>query len=477
MPRTARRTRSGQQNSPCIETSDSSTCSVPASFLIRGQLPRDPGAQTARLATQFISQNRSLLSELGATVEQRYDGQNVDLVIRSTTKVGAVPLLSPTTGRPDYGLVVKPRFEWTGLGPMLADMGWRVTPAPLSLPMLPRSERKIPAWVLSSIVLFRLRILLDQLERRFELVHEARSAPRGSVDWASYAITSVARAQFLRVPCRFPDLRDDRDLKGAIRFALQKQLQALEGQRTAGTFVLALITLCGDLLARVRDVAPRVPAPREFESWLRGSLKGESYRDGLRAIEWTADDRGLAGLADLQGLPWVMSMEKFFEAWCEAVLAKVATKIGGTLRSGRLRQTVVPLSWDPPYLGSQKSLLPDLVLERGETTIIVDAKYKEHWEEMQALHWGQLEEQLRERHRADLLQVLAYANLSRTPRIVVCLAYPCSRATWASLRDRGRLFHRASLRAGDRNVDLLLTAFPMGERIEEVASQFAKEVT
>ncbi len=169
-------------------------------------------------------------------------------------------------------------------------------------------------------------------------------------------------------------------------------------------------------------------------------------------------------------------MESFFEAWCEAVLATVARRIGGTLRSGRLRQTVVPLSWDPPYVGSQKSLLPDLILERGDTTIIVDAKYKEHWEEMQGQPWGQLEAQLRERHRADLLQVLAYANLSGTPRVVVCLAYPCSRATWASLRDRDRLFHRASLRAGARNVELLLTAFPMGERVDEVASRFAAEV-
>ncbi len=443
---------------------------------MRGQPPRDPSPQTARLATQFIRQNRSVLSELGASIEQRYNGQSVELAIHSTTKIGAIPLLSPTTGRPDYGLVVKPRFNWVGLGPMLADMGWRVTPSPLSLPMLPRSERKIPAWVLSTIVLFRLRALLDQLERRFELVRETRSAPRGSVDWTAYATASVARAQFARVPCRFPDLRDDRELKGAIRFALQKQLQALEGQRSAGAFVLALITLCGELLDKVRDVAPRLPAPREFDAWMRGSLRAESFRDGLQAIEWTVDERGLAGLADLQGLPWVMSMEAFFEAWCEAVVAKVARKIGGTVRSGRLRQTVVPLSWDPPYLGSQKSLLPDLVLERGETTIIVDAKYKEHWEEMQNRSWGRLQDELRERHRADLLQVLAYANLARTPRVVVCLAYPCSGTTWRSLRERQRLFHRATLRAGDRNVDLLLTAFPMGERIDDVASLFAAEV-
>jgi McrBC 5-methylcytosine restriction system component len=247
----------------------------------------------------------------------------------------------------------------------------------------------------------------------------------------------MSRRTFLSVPCRFPDLRDDRDLKAAIHYTLQKQLQGLDGQRTAGVFVLRLIEECQRLLERVRDTAPRQPGPLELDLWLRGSLRTDAFRSGLQAIQWTVDDRGLAGLSDLQGLPWVMSMEEFFEAWSETVLAAVARKIGGVLRAGRKRETLAPLNWDPPYVGSQKYLLPDLMLERGETTVIVDAKYKEHWEEMQRRTWGNLEDELRERHRADLLQVLAYGNLTTTPRILVCLAYPCSRDTWTSLKERG----------------------------------------
>ena len=53
----------------------------------------------------------------------------------------------------------------------------------------------------------------------------------------------------------------------------------------------------------------REPGPRELESWLRGSLKTDTFRDGIQAVEWTVDDRGLAGLSDLAGLPWAMSME------------------------------------------------------------------------------------------------------------------------------------------------------------------------
>jgi 5-methylcytosine-specific restriction endonuclease McrBC regulatory subunit McrC len=358
---------------------------------------------------------------------------------------------------------------------MLGDMGWRIIPAPLALPMLPRSERKIPAWVLSTMVLMRIEILLRQMERRFAMVDENRSMPRGSINWARYATHEMSRAHFLNVPCRFPDLREDRDLKGAIRFALNKQLAALDGQRTAGVFVLNLISLCQRLLDRVSDVPPAHPAPRQFEAWLRGPLRTDAFRNGLQAVEWTVDDRGLAGLSDLQGLPWVMAMEEFFEAWVEVVAAVVARRIGGIVRTGRQHQTNAPISWSPPYLGSQKALIPDVMLEHGDTTFIIDAKYKEHWEELTEHGWRNVEDELRERHRADLLQVLAYANLAKTTEVVACLAYPCSKATWTSLKERGRLFHRASIPAGERRLDLILTALPMGEKLETVASELQKE--
>jgi 5-methylcytosine-specific restriction endonuclease McrBC regulatory subunit McrC len=121
--------------------------------------------------------------------------------------------------------------------------------------------------------------------------------------------------------------------------------------------------------------------------------------------------------------------------------------------------------------------MPDLVLEREDQTIIVDAKYKQHWEEMQDHRWLNLEEEIRERHRADLLQVLAYANLSTKQRTTVCLAYPCLEETWKSLRERNQLFHRASVGAGTRRVDLLLTAFPMSTRVlPDVVDSMALEV-
>ena len=410
---------------------------------------------------------------LDVRVDRDFDGSDVQLLIQSGDAVGAIPLVSPTTARSDYGLVVQPRFPWPGVGPMLAEMGWRVAPTPLRLPLLHRSERRVPPWVLSFMILVRLRALLESLNRRFEVTREARLAPRGAVDWAQYATRNLPNAGFLSIPCSFPDLRDDRLLKGAIRCAVERQLHSLETQKEQGAFVHRLIELGQQLLRRVQAVPAYVPSSTTLTAWFRRPMRTEQFVDGLQAIEWTVEERGLAGLSDLEGIPWSMPMDKFFEAWVETVFRIVAQKTGGLMRVGRKRETTHPINWDPPYLGSQKSLRPDLSLEWDSATLFVDAKYKRHWEELQQHSWARVEEEMREQHRNDLLQVLAYANLARTPRVIACLAYPCSPESWNSLCQRGRLVHRAELAVGARSVRLWLTAVPMATTLDEIATPVA----
>lgn len=466
----------GRSEEVCLELMDHSVTqrSAVSFFQLRGM--RDPHAQAARMAEQFVTQNRALVSLLDVRIDRDYDGNDVRLIIQAGSAVGAIPLVSPITARPDFGLVVQPRFPWAGIGPMLAEMGWRVSPTALRLPLLRRSERRVPAWVLSFMILARLKALLDSLDRRFELTTETRQAPRGSVGWAEYATRSLPRAGFLSLPCTFPDLRDDRFLKGAVRHAVEHQLRSLETQKEHGAFVHRLMEFGQQILRRVQTVPLYVPSPTTVGSWLQRPLRTEHFINGLQAIEWTIEERGLAGASDLEGIPWTMPMERFFEAWVETVFRVVARRTGAQMKIGRTRETTRPIQWEPPYLGSQKSLVPDLWLDWASATLIVDAKYKRHWEELRQTSWWKVEEELREQHRADLLQVLAYANLALTSTVIVCLVYPCSAENWTSLRERGRLIHRAELRAGPRLLHIWLTAVPMAKTAERVAEPFAAEV-
>ncbi|MGA7409556.1 MAG: hypothetical protein WBW33_03665 [Bryobacteraceae bacterium] len=463
-------------NEVCLEIEDHGVARRSAIDFFGLRNLRDPHPAAGRMAEQFINQNVSLLSSLDVRVDRDYDGRDVTLVIQAGNSVGAIPLISPTTARPDYGLVIQPRFPWTGIGPMLAEMGWRVGPTPLRLPLLRRSERRVPPWVLSSMILVRLSALLDSLDRRFEMVSVDRSAPRGRIDWAEYATKRLSTGNFLSVPCTFPDLRDDRHLKGAIRYSVEKQISALETQKEHGGFVHRLIEFARQLQRRVRTVPICIPSRSMLDMWLQRPMRTKHLREGLQGIEWTVEERGLAGLSDLQGIPWKMPMQQFFEAWVEVVFSSVARRTGGRLKVGRKRETTHPINWEPPYLGSQKALVPDLWMDFDGVTLIVDAKYKRHWEEMQKHSWVRVQEDLREQHRNDLLQVLAYGNLAKTISVVTCLVYPCSDESWESLRQRGRLFHKAEITIGDRSVRLWLTAIPMSTNLGPITAALSDEV-
>jgi hypothetical protein len=461
----------------CLELQDNSFLQKSAvEFFGLRSTHRDPNPTAARLLEQFETQNRPLFSLMDVRLARQYDGSDVRVTLQAGNVVGAIPLFSPTSGMLDYGLVIQPRFPWPGIGPMLAEMGWRIAPTPLKLPLLKRSERKVPPWVISCMVLARLKALLESLSRRFELVNENRTAPRGTVRWSQYATQYLARGQFLSVPCTFPDLRDDRLLVGAIRYSLEKQRSALESQREHGGFVHQLISFCNELLRRVQNNPPFLPSPNTLASWLQRPLRIQHFREGLQAIEWTIEDRGLAGVSDLEGIPWRMPMEQFFEAWVETVFRSVAREIGAELRVGRRRQTVHPINWEPSYLGSQKALIPDIWLEWGSTTLIVDAKYKRHWDELEDNPWGSIEEMVREQHRNDLFQVLAYANLARTARVIVCLAYPCTPHTWERMIRRNRVLHKAEISTSGRSIALWLTAIPMATAVDKIRAPLLAEL-
>lgn len=459
-----------------FECTDTADCRLDAKFLLGTAQPRSPEALSSRLAQQFLKQNSKVFDTFEVSTAQEYDGTQVSLVLRTGIKIGALPLFSPTSGRPDYGLIIRPRFDWTGIGSMLAVMGWRIVPALLKLPLLPGTERRVPPWVLSSVVLVRIKLLLAQLDRRFEITHDTLGAPKGTIDWTAYATRQMPVARMLSIPCSFPDLRDDSRLLGVIHYTLRRQLASLLTQRHLAGAVTSLIELCNDLLHRVAHVSPQRPTPTLLYNWFTGRFHLDTFREGIQALQWTDEERGLAGLAELQGLPWMLPMDAFFEAWVEVLAKRLSRMIGGNLRIGRLRETIVPIQWDTAYASTQKYLQPDLILELEDTTIILDAKYKRHWEEFQDVRWTEAAGIIKDEHRDDLMQVLAYSNLSSTTKTIACLVYPCQPDTYFQMLAHQRHAFHATIPAAGRQIEVIMTAVPMNDNLDEVTGHLAHTI-
>lgn len=412
-------------------------------------------------ADAFIAANRVAFESLELTTEIVPTANEIGLRLRSGGSIGAVPLRSPDTRKIRGGVVVSPRFGWDGIGKVLQLTGWAARPRVLQMPLVPGSAREVPPWVLAGPVLQRFAELLREMRRGFHFTEEVRESPRGEILWSRYVTEQAGRAAFHRVPCRYPDLGRDQLLRSYVRWGITRVRQSLVQQATADVIARALVENADALLYELRDVGERTPSHSQIDEFSRGGVPSAILRQGLQALGWVVDERGLAGATENDGLAWSLPMHELFERWVERIARAWAHEIGAEVRTGRQLQTVVPIEWEPGAHSSMKSLAPDVVLRHGETVFVIDAKYKGHFQELDDTRWMELQEELRTEHRHDIHQILAYAALFDAVNVVAVLAYPMHAGTWTRLSERGGAITHARIHAAGRSLTLALAGFPM----------------
>jgi 5-methylcytosine-specific restriction endonuclease McrBC regulatory subunit McrC len=174
------------------------------------------------------------------------------------------------------------------------------------------------------------------------------------------------------------------------------------------------------------------------------------------------DERGLGGGRELDGIAWQLPLEQLWERYVESVVRQEVAKEGGEVLVGRLGQTTIPIHWSEPGLRSLGHLVPDIVVKRGSSVRIVDAKYKAHLADLDEAGWRTASEQLRDAHRADFHQVLAYASVFDAREVTATLVYPLRRTTWEILAAQRRDTWRAELFAKGRLIRMELRGLPFG---------------
>ncbi|MFC1924751.1 hypothetical protein ACFLXA_05265 [Chloroflexota bacterium] len=418
-------------------------------------------------AETFLRFNAEALQALAVRPEVTSDTGGMKVKLIPGERTGAIPLRSGITGQVTGGLVVKPRFGWAGVGQVLHETGWHAAPEFLDLPMVPGSAREVPPWVLAGPVLARLDSLLRSMAPGYRQAEEVILRPRGHIIWTRYISHSLSRGVWHHLPCRFPDLATDPLLRRYIRWALERLHHDLLEVGGSDPIALSLATLAIRLIELLADVTPLMPHHEELERRVVGShILGEALRRGVEAIAWIADERGLGGGNERDGLAWILSLEKLWESYVESVYRREAADTGGEVRVGRLGETIFPLNWSDATHRTLGHLVPDLVIKRGRSVQVVDAKYKSHLAEVDEIGWRLFEDEAREAHRADLHQILAYASLYEAEEITATLVYPVRQLTYNMLRERRHERSFADLLHGGRRVRLELRGLPFGTKFD-----------
>jgi len=414
-------------------------------------------------AETFIRANEAAFGLLDVRPEVTGGANGVTIRLLPGERAGAMPLKSSFDGQVVGGLLVTPRFGWSGVGQILQETGWQAAPELPVMQMVPGSARHVPPWVLAGPVLARIEALLAALSPGFREKEDTLTKPRGRIVWSRYVSESMSRGQWHRLPCRFPDLSTDPVLRRHVRWALERIRRELLAVGKDDVVALTLAASALRMLELLNDVVPLMPTRDELDRRARGArLTGECLRLGIEAIAWIVDERGLGGGSERDGLAWVMPLSMLWETYVESVYRHEVAQTGGVVKVGRLRETIVPLEWSNPTHRTLGHLVPDIVIRRSGFVEVVDAKYKAHLAEVGESDWRRLENEIREAHRADLHQILAYASLYDADEVAATLVYPLRYSTFVSLRDQRRDRTYAQLTHGGRTVHLELRGLPFG---------------
>lgn len=425
--------------------------------------PLSRGGGWGTFADSFIRFNERSLRELDVGVELVASNPEPAIRLSPGGNAGAIPLRSAQTGAVVAGLIVKPRFGWPGVGTVMSETGWAASPHFLDLPLVPGSARQVPPWVLAGPVLFRLQSLLANLSPGYSVREETLSAPRGRVVWPRYVSESLARGRWHRLPCRYPDLTFDPAIRSYVRWAVERVCADLVTVGHGEAVARALVRLATQIVESLADVRSVRPRSGELERMAAAKrLLKTALVQGLQALGWVADERGLGGGQEMDGLAWQLALEQLWERYVEAHVREEVAREGGELRVGRLGQTTMPIHWSTSTARTMTQLVPDIVVRRGRSVRVVDAKYKAHFAELDEHAWMQFSEEIRDAHRADVHQVLAYASLYDADEVTATLVYPLRRSTWENLKERQRDSAYAELYRGNRSVRLELKGLPFG---------------
>jgi hypothetical protein len=298
-------------------------------------------------------------------------------------------------------------------------------------------------------VIRRLEDLLARRRATFIHRHEDRATPRGRIDWGEWARRQVPVGRWASLPCEFSDLADDPDLMAAVRWTLTRIADDLRPHASIG--VGRRLTERIRLMQADIGEGPRRRPASTFAPVLEAYLA-----DALEAMGWVADERGLGGARALDGLAWDLEVAEVWEAWIRSFASLLAPQLG--LRPPGAGQHRRPLRWEG-NLSSMGSLAPDVGLIGDQRVVWLDAKYKAHLTLLARHGWGGVSELIRDAHRADLHQALAYAALADVDRVDTVLLYP-----HLGQGDAPPPSAVATVVSGRRRVRLVLGGLPFGFR-------------
>ena len=375
----------------------------------------------AQYLQNFIAYNAEQFKFLGVQPYIIGSDQTTSLAFRSSGFVGSIPLRASDTGKQIGDFVVMPRFtgrdRFEDYIEILNLLGTEISPEVIdSLPLVSGKNFRPPLYLEAVKFIKSLEMLTLRPWRKFDNVEKVSHQPAGQVNWKKYINNEFKVENRLQFPVRSNVLSEFHREYAEIRYVFDicksELLSANTPQRIKNTLRNRLSFLDERLYHHKTKSTNNITIRFSDQPTVKACKEQANRILNFNLVDSTA---------------WRVDFSDVFEKFVQYIFKEAAKETGGRVYANfKFRSRT-----SKDYAWELKHIEPDAIFQKENLLVFIDAKYKSN-----LYNKFDQSEILKEEHRRDLHQIMAYSSFSRTDTKYGFLCYPSDQIEIKSIRYR-----------------------------------------
>lgn len=360
-------------------------------------------------AQKFASINKEVFHFLGVTPIILDTDQNTSIAFRTSSFIGTIPLRASDTGKQIGDFVVMPRFtgrdRFENYIEILNLLGTEISPEVIdSLSLASGKNFRPPLYLEAVKFIASLEALLSRPWRKFDNIEKISSQPSGQINWNKYINNEYKIENRLKFPTRKNILSEFHSEYAEVRYVFDicknELLSSNTPQRIKNTIRVKLSFIEEKLYHHIPKATNNIVAKSSDSPTVKTCKEQANKILNFNLVDSTA---------------WRVDFSDVFEKFVQYIFKTVAKETGGKLFANFKfhSRTSKHYSWE------LKHIEPDAIYQKENLLVFIDAKYKSNL-------YNKLDnsETLKDDHRHDLHQIMAYTSFSKTDFKYGFLCYP-----------------------------------------------------
>lgn len=362
---------------------------------------------------KFVSYNSDLFNFLGVQPYVVGADKNTSLVFRSSEFIGTIPLRASDTGKQIGDFVVMPKFSghnrFEDYIEILNLLGSKISPHVIdSLPLASGGNFRPPLYLEAIKFIASLESLIKTSWKKFDSTEKITPQPLGQVNWNKYISNEYKIEERLRYPVRKSILSELHNEYSQIRYVFDicnKELLSPNTPKRIKTSIISRLAFIEEKLYMHKPKATNIIIIKSAD---------------IPAIKYCKKQANkILKYNFIDSTAWRVDFSDVFEKFVQFIFNKVEKDVGGHLFSNYKIHSSKKQAYYPWML---KYIEPDAIFNKGDILIFIDAKYKSN-----LYNKNSNSETLKDEHRRDLHQIMAYSSFSKSRFKYGMLCYPSDR--------------------------------------------------